>query len=275
MTEHASPSPSPCRNCGTRFEGAYCPECGQRDIDFRRDWRGLVGEFAASILNLDGKVPRGIYELLFRPGLTIKKFLEGKRASQIPPVRLYLFTSLVFFLWFATTQKVEFGELEGGERPFQSSEYAPPEDSAIGKLLAEKFQNPEAIQASFNRWLPRVFLLGIPLFALATRLLFRKRPFVYLEHVIISLQLQTFLLLWILLVALVSGLVGLIWPTVGGVVWSVLIWWMQIYPVLALRRVFELSWPKAVASTLALELLFFLMFGAGMVVVMALATWLS
>ncbi|EDY82329.1 hypothetical protein VDG1235_1949 [Verrucomicrobiia bacterium DG1235] len=267
---------SHCRNCDHSLNSNYCPNCGQRNLDFRRDWRGLIGEYASSFLNIDGKITRGIIQLLFRPGLSTQLFLAGKRASQIPPLRLYLFASLMFFLWFTNQQGDLIFNSSDPEQTQAKIDYAQTEGQPeFAKEFAKKLENPAAVQATFNTWLPRVFLLGVPLLALASRILFFKREYVYLEHIIISMHLQTFLLLWIFLVGIFSNLVGLIHSPTGGLFWNVFIWWIQLYPVFALKRIFQLSWLKAIGTTIALEIVTFALFTFGMATVILISFWLA
>lgn len=273
MPSAESPSTNrKCANCTTELSGSYCSACGQRDLDFKKDWRGLVGEYAASFLNIDGKVPRGIFQLLFLPGRMTNEFLAGKRTNQMPPLRLYLLASLLFFLWSSSQDVASIQAPTAEEISIAQAEL--PEgstDSKLAAMMQEKFSNPDAFKTSFNTWLPRVFLLGVPCLALATLIVFRKKEFVYLEHIVISMHLQTFLLLWIFLVGIGSNLVGLIDSPSGGYFWNVFIWWIQIYPIFALRKVFDLSWMRAILSTIALELVFFFMVSVGVILVLAMA----
>lgn len=264
-----------CRNCGHPIELSFCPECGQRDLDFKRDWKGLLGEYTSSFLNLDGKILRGVVDLLFRPGLMTKKYLDGKRASQIPPLRFYLLASLFFFLGVTLSQRANFGEPTTGDPAAESVAVSVPSDAPTWTLNLSKLQNSESLRATFFTWMPRVFLLGVPLLALATRLLFLKRSFVYLEHIVISMHFQTFTLLWILLIGMLSGLVGKLHSGTGELVWTVSIWWIQIYVVIALRRVFELSWLKAFGSSLVLQFVSFFFFVAGIILLSFLTFWLA
>lgn len=272
--EHSS-TPTRCRNCGSAFTGDYCPSCGQRDIDLRRDWRGLVEEYASSMFNFDGKVPRGIFQLLFRPGSATRDYLDGKRARQMPPVRLYLFASLVFFVWIAALQHGELGAYHFETPPPAESSFVPAAESEFAKSFTENFSDPESFRTAFNTWLPRVFLFGAPLLAGVTRLLFRKRELVYLEHVILSLHLQTFALLWLLLLGLLGAALGFFWPVAGTMAWKILLCWLPLYPVLALRRVFELGWLKSVGAALALEAIYAAMLVAGVVLVVYLTLWMA
>jgi len=44
-----------CRNCQTRLDGAYCPTCGQRDVDLDRPIWSLIGDIVKETFELDGR----------------------------------------------------------------------------------------------------------------------------------------------------------------------------------------------------------------------------
>ena len=260
--DQEDPKPSNCRNCGAHLADLYCPRCGQRDLDFRRDWRGLVSEVSSTFLNLDGKVPRGLFALLFRPGLLTKGFLDGARASQIPPLRLYLFVSVCFFLLIAQSSddNAVMGP-DGAPVEVMVVENTAPE-GAFGQWLVSKLDDPQAIREQFMVWLPRLFLIGVPLLALFLRVIFWKQPFVYLEYLVMALHFQSFMFLWILLAAGLSFLFGLLSGTLASAVGFVAIGWLVVYPIVAFRRLFDFSWLKATGYSLVLEvgyLLFFIL----------------
>ena len=95
-------SGQPCRNCGEPVEKRHCPRCGQLASSFHRPFYSLVAESISDSLALDGRIARTIPLLLFRPGVLSRRYSDGKRARYVPPFRLFLLTSLVFyFLVFA------------------------------------------------------------------------------------------------------------------------------------------------------------------------------
>ncbi len=87
-----------CMNCGAEIRGKFCAVCGQRDADLRRPFWVFIKDFFEDILELDTRFFHTIVPLLFQPGLMTKKYVEGRRAHYVPPLRLYLVTSLLFFL---------------------------------------------------------------------------------------------------------------------------------------------------------------------------------
>ena len=45
---------------------------------------------------------RSLKLLLFKPGMLTRKYIEGKRASYLNPIKMYVFTSAIFFIIFFT-----------------------------------------------------------------------------------------------------------------------------------------------------------------------------
>ncbi len=87
-----------CANCNTELQGAVCHHCGQLADEFHRPVRGLLGEIIEGLFALDGRVARTIPNLLLRPGRITRAYLKGQRARFMPPFRLYIVASLIFFL---------------------------------------------------------------------------------------------------------------------------------------------------------------------------------
>lgn len=86
-----------CANCGADSDGNYCPNCGQRDSDFHRPVLTMLGEILSDVFSLDGRLARTVPSILFRPGRVTRAYLEGHRARYVPPFRMFLVSSLVFF----------------------------------------------------------------------------------------------------------------------------------------------------------------------------------
>lgn len=87
-----------CLNCGAVLRGDFCYQCGQAAKDTRRLFIGLVQDVFVETLAIDGKLFRSIALLLWRPGRVARRFLDGRRVHYSPPFRLYLFTSVFFFI---------------------------------------------------------------------------------------------------------------------------------------------------------------------------------
>jgi hypothetical protein len=87
-----------CLNCGTGLKGPFCYYCGQPDRNFMRFFPALLRDLMEDLLDLDSRFMRTIKPLLFKPGRLTRDYMEGRRFRYAPPMRLYIFSSIVFFL---------------------------------------------------------------------------------------------------------------------------------------------------------------------------------
>ena len=93
-----------CPNCQTRFDGAYCGNCGQRNVDLERPIWSLVADVIKETFEVDGRTWLTVKTLFRHPGMLTSDFLAGRRRTYTPPLRLYLVTSIAFFVlaaWLA------------------------------------------------------------------------------------------------------------------------------------------------------------------------------
>ncbi|MEM7672098.1 MAG: DUF3667 domain-containing protein [Verrucomicrobiota bacterium] len=243
-----------CKNCPSRLTGPYCSVCGQRDFDFKQDWKSLLEEYVSSMFNFDGKVPRGIFCLLFKPGHNSREFLDGKRFSQIPPIRLYLFTSLLFFLFATNVDLIDGTDYDKSITEMIESVPKPtPEDSEMEAYLTSKFDDPRQFVNDFEDWLPKVALIAVPLFAIVTRLVFWRRNLIYIEHLIIAMHMISFYMMWRIISTFASLPIGLFSKPASELFIDISNFWIVIYPVFSFRRIFDLTWMKAIGASLVIE----------------------
>lgn len=95
-----------CLNCNHSFTDGhpndYCPVCGQENTTKKLSFGQLFVDFLGDTFSFDSKIFRSLFPLVFKPGFLTKEFSEGKRIRYIPPLRMYLFMSLVYFTVFST-----------------------------------------------------------------------------------------------------------------------------------------------------------------------------
>jgi hypothetical protein len=96
-----------CLNCGATVIGRFCHICGQENIEPKESFGKLVLHFFYDITHFDGKFFESVKDLMFRPGFLSKEYFKGRRASYLNPVRMYVFTSAIFFLIFFMATKPE------------------------------------------------------------------------------------------------------------------------------------------------------------------------
>lgn len=87
-----------CLNCGSNLRGQYCGQCGQRSRNRLISLWELVSDAFGDLFELDSRLWRTLVPLVIRPGQLTHNYLQGKRARFMPPFRMYLVLSLIFFV---------------------------------------------------------------------------------------------------------------------------------------------------------------------------------
>lgn len=127
-----------CPNCEQEFDSIFefCPHCGQRNKKLELSLNFFLHDFLSSSFNLDSKIFQTLKLLIFYPGKLTSAFLEGKRTSYLPPVRLYLVISLVYFtvLSFTSTDIVKWNEDTSGSAALDSAAKQMYKDSVINSI---------------------------------------------------------------------------------------------------------------------------------------------
>ena len=100
-----------CANCTYAFlpdePNEFCPRCGQQNHPVIIGFGHMVEEFLEGVFHFDGKVFRTAGLLLFKPGELTRRYLAGQRMPYVPPLRLYVFLSFVYFLLLSVNTSSE------------------------------------------------------------------------------------------------------------------------------------------------------------------------
>lgn len=86
-----------CLNCGAEVQDRFCPKCGQENVDVRPSFHHLISHFFADLFHYDSGFWKTMKTLLFKPGVIVNDYLNGKRKTYVEPVKLYIFVSFVAF----------------------------------------------------------------------------------------------------------------------------------------------------------------------------------
>lgn len=89
-----------CLNCQEPLtpEMNYCPACGQENDDRHVSIWVLGAEHLEELLGLDSKLFKSLVPFLLQPGKLTAAFRSGQRKAYVPPLRMYLVVSVLFFL---------------------------------------------------------------------------------------------------------------------------------------------------------------------------------
>ncbi|NND80962.1 MAG: DUF3667 domain-containing protein [Gammaproteobacteria bacterium] len=146
--------PDQCQNCGATLHGEYCAQCGQRQRDMRRFLLALINEAFEDVFQFDSRAWRTSFSLWFKPGFLTREYFAGRRVRYVPPLRLYVITSLAFFL---TLSLVNFFSDERLQAPSTTELELTTEAGASGEKIihevgegAAESVDPSAAEAPSN-----------------------------------------------------------------------------------------------------------------------------
>jgi hypothetical protein len=114
------------------------------------------------------------------------------------------------------------------------------------------------IRKSFFQQVPRVMFLILPFYALLLKLLYIRRQRYYVEHFIFALHVHALTFTLFFLMVLLRGV-----PVVA----ALLLGWLPIYTLIALKRVYGQSWLKTGLKWLALGNLYVFVVALGAITV--------
>ena len=252
-----------CANCGAPLAGEYCSQCGQHKADVRVSVGVLAHDFLTEHVGLDKKIPRTLWRLVRLPGSLTTEYLAGRRVRYVPPLKLYLSASVVFFLllaWlpsgafsganvsFTSEDKAQLDSIRADVAqkksiPVQSDTLATAvkpvaakSPTLMDKFLrraAERFQgkNPQEVSAivvaGFKKYLPNMIFAMLPDFAAILYLLYRRSRRFYAEHLIFAFNFHAFVFVAFTLMLFAPDLVA-----------QIFMLWVFVYLFLAMRRVY-------------------------------------
>ena len=94
-----------CLNCGAQVAGRYCHVCGQENLEPVETVWHLVSHFFNDVTHFDGKFFATVKYLLRKPGFLSQEYMKGRRMAYLNPIRMYVFTSAIFFLIMFSLKK--------------------------------------------------------------------------------------------------------------------------------------------------------------------------
>jgi len=220
-----------CPNCqrSIQVEDVFCPGCGQGVQSHMDSVGDFVKHFLGDYFAYDSKLVVSLRPLLFSPGSITVDYTQGKRARYIPPMRMYIFISFLFFVCLSVFT------------------HSSPED----------IDSPIKQDAFFGTWLPRIFFLGLPFFAVFQNFIFRKKGLGYIPAFVFSLHFHAFAFLSLTVYLLLSRLLSELGAAVVNS-WIFVAWvvWISFYLHIALRRLYGRSFAANLLRLIALALIY-------------------
>jgi hypothetical protein len=157
-------SPKNCLNCSQELSATivFCPSCGQKTSSGRLNIRHIFHDIIHAFLHADSSIFRLFIDLIKKPGVIIREYVEGKRKKYFNP-----FAYLVLVVGLATLAVTKFGILN---------------------FSARGVRNP--VSDFMNQHYNLIIFLSMPFLAFFTWLMFRKRGLNFAESLVFATYLS-------------------------------------------------------------------------------------
>lgn len=239
-----------CLNCGTRLTGPFCSTCGQPATAPNPTVHDVVHELSHELLHVDGRLFRSLALLFTRPGFLTREYCRGKRASYLPPLRLYLIFSVLFFGVAAyapdtttVTMEKKLGRTLKVDGVRISGEILIPARLSDEEVI-------ERVHRAEHEWLPRLNFVLVPVWALLVWRVTRREGRHFPEHLYFALHVHAAYFGLRAVGVLVRWAGGPSVTGVWGVISLVLFAW---YSITAFHVVYGGSWWRASIRTLSVQ----------------------
>jgi hypothetical protein len=281
--------PQYCENCQTELIGRYCHNCGQDGIPPKKSFTEIIAFILGSIFNWDNKFFLTLKYLIYKPGYLARAYVEGKRTKYVSPVKIFLFSSFIFYILFSTLflkpfkkeiRLLEWNKINDstyvlyqantliGTFVIQQNNKSESEDGTFQKqeklFSNDKLQEANFIQSFLLDFTDRLnnnftyfFWISLPFFALALKIVFLKHKLYYWDHFICSITLYSFFIISFIIYFPLIELLSLVSANrmIYIFTWGVVML-DALYLLLALKTFYQLGTIRAILKFLSLSVLF-------------------
>jgi hypothetical protein len=262
-----------CLNCGAALTGRYCANCGQTADVHLPSTRELFHEAIEGITHSDSRLWNSLKLLWFKPGKLTQEFVAGRRTAYLPPFRLYLVLSIIFFLAASFNHsKIDIAVFtKGGKTQVISTSEgscdATQFELFVGQALGQRLRHGcEAVVRDHGARLvhtavgamPKAMFFLVPVIAFLHMLMYRRPRYRYAEHLLFFLHVHAFFFSAMTLVVLSANAADA-WPAVEGaeqILSLALLGSLPLYTVVAMKRVFNAGWLRTLLKGFALSIVY-------------------
>lgn len=283
-----TPATARCLNCGVPLSGPFCSSCGQRAVPPNPTIAELTGDAWQELSGYDGRILATMRGML-HPGQLTEDYVSGRRAHYLPPVRVYLTVSVLYFL-IAAAAPTTLGEANGREvraGGVRIEVTGAPDNAALSDedraelrarlaetprllrpMLQSMLDDPSGFRTRVFTTMPRVLFGMLPVSAAIVSLFYRRRPFP--TALVFAVHLHSFVFVALAVAELVKFTNSVTLAIGAGILAMASV---LVYALVASRRVYGGSWPLIAAKTAGIGVLYLVASIPAFAIILAWASW--
>ena len=304
MEETASESVriATCPNCDTEVTGPYCASCGQQQKNLNKYFWTLAGEALDDVLRPNSRTARTLALLYFRPGHLTTEYFAGRRARYVPPFRLYLIISFLFFIVMPLVGALTSDSnivIEGQEddgTPAQVWSEEVDADTQIrlpwlseeeNQQLSERFQSqlkkfldlaqedPSDLGREVMDVFSAVMFFLLPIFAILLKIFYVGSGYYYAEHLLLAVHNHCFVFLSFLFIACLQAFETTVVAVVTEPIVTALSLWLPAYMYFSMKHTYDQSHLVTVIKYLMLTAAYIVLASAGIIAALLFSIMLA
>lgn len=280
-----------CKNCSTEFKGNFCPKCGQSIQEYDQPISFLIVDMLGNFFAFDTRFWNTFSSLVIKPGKYAKEYLLGHRAKYAPPIRVYLFISLAFFLLLSSyingyidvsddmIEKIQFNVDKASDSLNQQSfdeddlkinlSGDPTQQESIAESLKKIINNPQIYVSSFLRFFSWSLFFLMPVYAAILWLLNKSTKQYYFGHLVFSLNQHA--LIFLVFAVLIT--IKLIFPNKESNYENLIMLYIPFYLIVGSKKLYENSWIRTFFKMLLAWFLYIMVLSMAIGIILVL--WFS
>jgi uncharacterized protein DUF3667 len=252
------------------LHGSFCQSCGQKAASTHLGLHEVLHEVTHEFVHVDSKIFQTIKVLITKPGQLTVDLVAGRRIRYVGPLRLYLTASLLFFLLLTALPggRESVLNVNMSNQPSRgwTVRMGPVKQEPQTSLPPEVERMREEVADRIIHNLPRVVFALVPVAALLTFVVYRRRQPYYVAHLYYSVHMHSFVFLGAAANVLLSR-----GGTAGDLLALANVVWIGAYHFIALRRFFGESWGRTIWKGVAIAVLYFVLMLASTAALVAVA----
>ena len=253
-----------CGNCGAALSGLFCSQCGEKKVSAKDYSIGhIVEEALPEFITFDSRFLRTLKLLFTQPGQLSNAYFHGGRSRYTKPLTLFIIINVIFFVVQPHTGVFGYKYLDYmNTRAHLAS---------VQRHLRQTGEPQQSYMARFDANLQNQkkssLIVGVPVLALLMAILFVGSGRTYAEHLVFSVQVYAFLLVYIVgFVLFMLGPVALALRAVGpaaapigrtlegdNTIAAILMIGLAVYMYAGFRRAYHAHRTRAAVNALILS----------------------
>jgi hypothetical protein len=198
--------------------GPFCSQCGEKKLS-REDYtlREVAGEVIGEFTHFDGRLVRTVVTLFRRPGELARAYFHGGRSRYTKPLTLFVIINLAFFFIQPRTGLLRYGY---AQYVYPGVHSGTRKAHLVEAKLQRSGEAEDKYAVRFNAVLQdekkSLLIFSIPVIAVVMLVLCAGSGRTYVEHLVFSVHLYTFVLLYITGLVICLLFIAVVLSTMGA-----------------------------------------------------------